>query len=174
MPVIAWSEFSWEAFATLAAGAMAVGAAIWVGRRQLKIADRQTEILGQQAAIAGLAVRTELFDRRMEVYEASWDLLMEIVRHAAEPPREAEQRFLRAKADAKMLFSAEIGAYLQAFWEDVIHFSAAHKECRRHYDRHGHYGPSLDAEHKRMDSLTARVDSMPEAFAKEMGFGGNF
>jgi hypothetical protein len=42
---IAWSELSWEAFATLATGVLAVAAAAWVGAGQLRLQRRQTELL---------------------------------------------------------------------------------------------------------------------------------
>ena len=44
-PPIYWNQFSWEAFATLATGILAVAAAAWVGYGQLKLQRRQTELL---------------------------------------------------------------------------------------------------------------------------------
>jgi hypothetical protein len=73
-----------------------------------------------------------------------------------------------------MLFSKDIDDYLQAFWEDVVHFSAAWRACRRHYDAHGTYGPSLDTEHFRLEKLGERLRTMPETFSREMGFDVEF
>jgi len=45
---IDWSSFGWDAFATLATGFAAVVAANFVGSRQVKITERQTDILDRQ------------------------------------------------------------------------------------------------------------------------------
>jgi hypothetical protein len=49
---IAWTQFSWEAFATLATGLAAVVAALVVGWRQTGIAGRQNDQLAQQSEYA--------------------------------------------------------------------------------------------------------------------------
>lgn len=53
---------SWEAFATLLTGLVAIAAAYLVGLRQAKILERQAEI-------EAIKVRVELFDRRMKIVE---------------------------------------------------------------------------------------------------------
>lgn len=53
---------SWEAFATLITGALAVGAAVWVGKRQ-------QEITAQQLENERLALRLDLFEKRYEFYD---------------------------------------------------------------------------------------------------------
>ncbi|MGA1809999.1 hypothetical protein VHN57_02350 [Sphingobium sp. WW5] len=60
--------FEWGDFATLATGAGAVAGAVWVGRIQTKISDRQTEILGHQVEIERISMRAELYDRRMKCF----------------------------------------------------------------------------------------------------------
>ena len=80
---IYWTEFSWEAFAALFTGVAAVGGAIYIGKRQTKIAERQTELLAQQAAsdlkLRQQTLRMELLERRADVLSKfrplkfSWD-----------------------------------------------------------------------------------------------------
>ena len=67
---IYWTEFSWESFAALFTGITAVGGAIYIGKRQTKIAERQTELLAQQAAsdlkLRQQTLRMELLERRAD------------------------------------------------------------------------------------------------------------
>ena len=59
---IAWCSLTWEAFATLLTGGLAVGAATVVGVRQLAISRRQI-------ALEEHKFRVDLFDERFAVYE---------------------------------------------------------------------------------------------------------
>lgn len=74
---IDWSGFSWEAFATLAAGLLgfiagggAIIGAVIVGRRQATILLEQTAIQARLSNIEELKLRTELFEDRFKVYVA--------------------------------------------------------------------------------------------------------
>ena len=49
---VAWCSFSWEAFATLTTGLLAVGGAIVIAKLQMHILTRQTEIADRQTDIA--------------------------------------------------------------------------------------------------------------------------
>lgn len=53
---------SWEAFATLVTGMLAVGAAVWVGLKQQNITAQQLEN-------EKLALKLELFEKRYEFYD---------------------------------------------------------------------------------------------------------
>lgn len=69
--MIYWTAFSSEAFATLATGVMAVGAALWVGWRQTGI-QRRLVLLDENN------LKVQLFDRRekciaeMREIHAAW------------------------------------------------------------------------------------------------------
>lgn len=72
---IDWTAFTWQAFATLCTGGMAVGSAFYIGLRQIGIASKQIDIAGRQAEISGqqsqtaqMALREKLFERRFEFY----------------------------------------------------------------------------------------------------------
>jgi hypothetical protein len=78
--VIDWAAFSWEAFATLATGLAAVGAAIIVGYRQIGLTSRQLDVLSEQAKLGEAAslrdhslkiqtLQLELLERRMSVVD---------------------------------------------------------------------------------------------------------
>ena len=77
---IAWKEFSWEAFATLATGLAAVAGATWVGLRQLRISQRLIETQQVQIDLASIAsdreyamqqqeFRLALFEKRFQILE---------------------------------------------------------------------------------------------------------
>jgi hypothetical protein len=93
---IAWTDFSWEAFATLATGIGAVVAAIVVGLRQAGISDRQSRILERQVGLDELKLRSDLFDRRFAVYEATRKFVGHIMAHASEPDQQTQSEFLVA------------------------------------------------------------------------------
>lgn len=77
---VAWDNFGWDAFATLATGIAAVSAATWVGLRQIRISDRQSSIQDAQRREQVAAAerdyllqkqefRLALFDKRFQVSE---------------------------------------------------------------------------------------------------------
>lgn len=71
IPDMKLAYLTWEGFATLTTGILAVGGAVYVGAKQAKIAKAQTEILSRQTDIGERAVRVDAFDRRMAVFKAS-------------------------------------------------------------------------------------------------------
>lgn len=68
--MIYWSHFSWEAFATLAAGLAAVGAAWWVGRNQLEIQRRQLTLIENDLKIQLLEKRSVCVDAMRQISNA--------------------------------------------------------------------------------------------------------
>ena len=141
MAQIYWEQFTWEAFATLTTGAAAVAGAVVIGLRQAKIADRQSKILSRQVALDELQLRSDLFDRRWAVYEATREFLGEIMRHAAEPNQEIQRKFLLAKNEAEFLFQPAVGERLQDVWERSCAFCAVKSVSDHLYQTTGTYGP---------------------------------
>lgn len=74
-PPIYWAEFTWDAFSTLFTGLAAVAAAYYLGKKQIQISAEQIKLSQKQIALSSETLKAELFDRRMEVYEASLDYL---------------------------------------------------------------------------------------------------
>lgn len=70
--------FEWGDFATLATGAGAVAGAVWVGRKQTKIAERQVEIMRRQIQLDENNLKSDMFERRLETYKVTVDFLMYI------------------------------------------------------------------------------------------------
>jgi len=70
---ILWSEFGWDAFATMFTGVLAVGGAFWVGRKQTQISAQQNNILGRQAD--AMAQQTEIMDRQAKTADRQTEIL---------------------------------------------------------------------------------------------------
>ena len=102
---IAWGEFSWESFSTLAAGGGAILGAVIVGIRQTKILDRQVNL-------ERMKLRVELFDRRIVVYEATIKWLQEFWRKGDAPEGAVQTEFVWAIEKSKFLFRPEISTTL--------------------------------------------------------------
>ena len=115
---VAWCSFSWEAFATLTTGLLAVGGAIVIAKlqmhiltRQTEIADRQTDIAAGQAELERVKLRSELFDRRAKVVHA-----FNADGHI--PLDERNTNFREAIAIADFLFRPAVAARLRV-WHDL-------------------------------------------------------
>jgi hypothetical protein len=113
MATIDWSGFSWEAFSTLVTGLAAVAAATFVGRRQTGIAAKQTTILDRQVALEELKLRSELFDRRFAIYEATHAFISEASFGDNEVTRQTYDRFKRATDQSIFLFDINI-------WQSLV------------------------------------------------------
>lgn len=102
-----------QAWATLAAGAMAVGAALFV-------ANKQNQVLRRQADIEALKVRSDLFNRRFATYEATAQMLAFPVNWEDETKR---SDFVLKVRESQFLFSrtvydemTEIFRWVQAWY----------------------------------------------------------
>jgi hypothetical protein len=159
--MIAWTEFDWPSFATLAAGAMAVVAATIVGVRQARIAARQTEILDRQGRLAEVALRNELFEKRYVVFERTRDFVMHIIHHAEVADGETRNDFLRALGEAAFLFRPQVHQKLDEIWRVAGDYAVLKAEMNSTFAREGHYG---DGNPQRNHDLFLRFP----AFAKEL------
>lgn len=171
--MIDWSAFTWEAFATLATGFLAVGAAIYVGRRQTGIAERQTRIQAEQVALADLTLRAGLFDRRLAVYRTTFDFVGHVVTHAERPTRELERSFLDARSQASFLFFDPVRQELKQIWDDVNAYTALKLVSAHLLKTEGHHGSSesIERTYELLTSLSARLDKLDVVFGKEMALG---
>ena len=99
--IIAWHEFDWQSFATLATGLSAVIAATLVGLRQTDIQHRQTKVQED-------ALRLELFEKRYLVFQKAEQFLREIVQEANDPKIETQHNFRVAIGESRFLFKPEV------------------------------------------------------------------
>lgn len=129
---IAWCSFTWEAFATLVTGVLAVGAAYWVGRRQ-------TEIQNRQANIQEAGLRSDLFDRRYRVFERTEQFIREIIQ-SDEPSPGTQRDFVLAIGESRFLFNESVKSGLDEIWKNSVEFHALNKVMEQSYLTQGHYG----------------------------------
>ncbi len=116
---IAAQTFPWEACATLVTGFLAVGGAVWVGKKQTHISMQQTEILKRQADVQHVAVQQALFDRRFAVHEATLALVEEAIRKRNFPD-ETDREFLTQREVARFLFTPKVVEKLDEIRNELI------------------------------------------------------
>jgi hypothetical protein len=119
MPAWELAPITWEAAATLTTGVLAVGAAIWVGHRQLAISDKQTVIADEMRNLEVIKIKSDLFDRRMEVYTATYEWLCYWYIEG-EVPLEAKTAFRLARRQSGFLFRPELAEELND-WSERAH-----------------------------------------------------
>jgi hypothetical protein len=169
MGIVDWASFSWEAFSTLFTGILAVGGAIYVGRRQVGISDRQSQILERQASLDALKYRSELFERRFEVYEATARYLGATLAQGDQPERDVERRFLVAMDASKFLFAPQVAQNLDAIWKECCAFFATKRVMESNYRQTGSYGEGMpDKELKQITALNDRFQKLSELFGDEL------
>jgi hypothetical protein len=122
---IYWSDFSWEAFATIWTALVAVAGAVWVGHRQ-------TRILEQQSKLTETNLRIQLLERRTACITTMQDVVAEWHREANLSP-ERFAAFQKAFNEAELLFSKKIATEMEAALGGL--FWAKHWQ-RRSYDYH--------------------------------------
>lgn len=163
--MIYWTGFTWEAFATLAAGLCAVLAALSVARRQTTIIDRQVRL-------QELTFRSSIFDRRGKVYNAIRLHIGFVIngRQANAQSLSAYEEFEIAMHTIRFLFSSTLSLEMSALKE----FSRVYSQRRlflyqsqveNSADDIARYSEEIDW---RLVELRRRYDLLPELFEKEM------
>jgi hypothetical protein len=99
--MIYWTQFDWPSFATLATGLAAVIGAVVIGLRQMRITERQN-------LVAEMALKAELFDRRLAVYAATNNFLRATIDETLDDEISFRERFQQQSAMARFLFRDEI------------------------------------------------------------------
>lgn len=155
---ICWSCFTWDAFATLLTGVLAVAGAVWVGLRQTKILDRQTRL-------ADLTFKSDLFEKRAAVFEATAEFLAEILRQAAYPDRDREVAFIHAMGQARFLFGAGVHDGLEEIRKRALNLAALKREMESTFAREGHYGDgNPDREYELLRWFDERFRTLTDLF----------
>ena len=163
--LIDWCAFTWEAFATLMTGFLAVGGAFLIGLRQMKIQAKQVEL-------QDLALRSDLFERRYSVYERVREFTILAMSIVENQDRETEQHFLIARGEAKFLFDDAVVSGVDEIWAKKCELDALTGEMNHIYATEGHYG--ADNPERKLVALNwfdKRLKSLPELF-HEMKLGG--
>jgi len=173
MPPMTFDYLSWEAFATLLTGALAVGAALIVGLRQTDIQTKQVVIQHRLADLEEMKLRQALFEARYQVYNASRKWLVATVKYGS-PPYSAKDlagaqkvvemkwadEFLDALDRSRFLFRPAVRDVLVKMWnagEDIIQADRA-----------------LERERTTQEQREKAADKHDEAFKYLSGLLGDF
>lgn len=139
---IAWCDFTWQAFATLTTGALAVGGATWIGLRQV--------------GIQNLKLRADLFDRRFRNYEAVRDFLNSVLSKPDEIDSLALSQFFVAQREARFLFGAKVCDGLSNIWTECGELNAISLEINSQYAQNGHAGVDLP---QKKQAIYTKIDT---------------
>ncbi len=161
---IDWSAFTWEAFATLATGLAAVAAAWSLGRRQILIQKQQVDLQAE-------SLRSDLFDRRYEVYEATESLIVSIVISDNHADNGVVGNFASAVRKSRLLFSQNVYNGLKEIFRRTNNFVQAKKLADRSYQKTGRYDDSkIQSQENECKWLEDQLRSLPDLFG-EMTLG---
>lgn len=108
-------KFTWEAFATLMTGGLAVAGAAWIGIKQVGITERQANITERQSDIAArqvklelLTLQSQLYDRRIVIFKAVKDYMAEQWGEKMEPDQAVSREFYLALESSAFLFGPDV------------------------------------------------------------------
>lgn len=198
MGEVHWNTFTWEAFATLFAGVLAfvagggaiIGAVI-VGKRQATILKEQADIQARQAQIAGraldieeLKVRTELFDDRFKVYQATREWLNFIVMYARLPgasgegvgpvegERELNAQFFQQLDRARFLFRPSVYERLRRVVDEGWAIRLNQRKALRATDDEAR-GRFVDAEDAAFNNVRQAHSELSAIFGEELNLSSH-
>jgi DNA repair exonuclease SbcCD ATPase subunit len=113
-------EIVWQAWATLAAGLIAVAGAVIIAKKQLEITSRQVETSNRQAEIqAGqlqlqqLSLKVAIFERRMRVFETALRYVARIQSNPSPVTQDETRDFYIAVSEARFLFTTPVYSKLK-------------------------------------------------------------
>jgi hypothetical protein len=99
--------------ATLLAAGAALGVTWRLGKGQLQIGEQQSTAARQQAELAAVRLRHDLFDRRFELFDTTRTFLIQDVYPQMNPTSDAIFIFARKTATAAFLVDRPLREYLE-------------------------------------------------------------
>jgi hypothetical protein len=108
--------------ATIIAACVAVYFTRQLGKGQLAIAKRQADIAAQQARLADVRLRHDLYDRRFAVYDAARMFFLREILPKNRVSDEALYVFVRGIADAVFIVDKNVTDYLQDMQKRILRF----------------------------------------------------
>jgi Zn-dependent oligopeptidase len=133
---IDFCAFTWEAFASLVTGIAAVSGAVWVGRKQVAIQEKQVELKTQ-------SLKSELFAKRLENYESVRDFMNSVLRTPDVIDDQLLNRFFVAQREARFLFSPNVYQRLDEIWNLCAKLNALALQLNHEIKDNAHAGVDL-------------------------------
>lgn len=171
---IDWSAFTWEAFATLTTGMLAVGGATYVGIKQTRISKRQNEILDRQTRLAEAEHRADLFERRLQTFEATADFVIHINEFPdSDPKHKVRMNLFAAKLrESQFLFKPHVFQALQEIWEKGNEFRADRAASMSNHKDGIRSEPDLERRLLEQPNwMFNRLDTLADVFRDDLDLG---
>lgn len=150
-------EIDWGAWATFFTGVAAVGAAIYVGRKQTKIQAQQTLIADRVASTEEARIRLEMFDKRYEFVE-TLDAFVKRVRSKRDEWTDEDTAFLDGARRAEFLFPRDLKQIIDDLWMDGAHYRDAAEDLTSPDDA------KREAAQENRKQIRLSLDASVEAF----------
>lgn len=136
--------FPWEALATLLTGFAAVIGAVYVGKRQTEIANRQNIILNQQTELERLKIRSDLYERRFHIFEVTQEYLRLSYNGQDFMDHPLGVEFKKVRDQATFLFDAEFSKYIEEIYKHVWQYHGLQLFVNSNAEK-GMGNPNMDA-----------------------------
>ncbi|SFK71710.1 hypothetical protein [Caulobacter sp. UNC279MFTsu5.1] len=158
-------SFTWEAFATLFTGLVAVAGAVVIGLRQ-------TQILGRQVALAEMDQRIALFERRFKIYDDANLFLNHMIAFAGFPPKPIEDRFRASALEARLLFPSKVHDDLWAIYKRALQYDVLKKKMAADFARDHQYAAD-DTDQELIENLwlNETLINLLDVFGDELKLG---
>jgi hypothetical protein len=145
-------------FATPLATVIAAGVAAWI---TFRFSSKQTEISQSQADIALDKLKFDLFERRMNTYDAIREVIGEIVRTGV-VTNQSSDAFIRAIDKVEFLFGAEVKSYLDNLYRIILQHHAVGATIESLPDPQRNR--AIDAQGERFEKISAFYVEFPKLF----------
>lgn len=178
-----FQDFPWDALSTLLAGVAAVLAAVYVGKRQMEIsrgqntildrqadiAHRQADILAKQVELESLKLRSDLFDRRFKVFEATEAYLFAAYNSEGLVGNPATRAFKKAREQAQFLFDDRVCEALNQMHNHGWQYEALQKFVEtRNEQGHGDPVNDLNAVMDAQSQIGRDMSSLAKVFGRHL------
>lgn len=156
-----------QAGAGLLTGVLAVGSAVLVARKQNVILARQTEL-------AAAALRSELFERRMDIYATATDFLIFLESYAKGGGEKEVAQLSVSVRESRFLFRPEVHDAMMEIWNQFQTFKIAKQDLTAGLVLYDTINPASVAEKLQIqisDVLKwrdGRLETLAEVFAPDL------
>jgi hypothetical protein len=181
LEVIDRRALDWSAFATLTGslatlftGLAAVAGAVWIGRRQVGISERQTmiqerqaDILKRQVQLQELTLNSELYDKRVTVYDAAVEYLTAAM--SGNPPnKEISNRFHHALAGSRFILRDEVHEQMRSIFTLAKRLEMMNRLLQRGQDTGNQESiqTAVDGQNNVLDQLVEHQKKLTETFSE--------
>lgn len=157
IPEMKFAYLSWEAVAAV----FAVAAATFVGFRQIALSEKlQT--------LQNLTLKEALFERRVVVYDATREMLHELI-VTAKFPETSFPNFVDQIDRAKLLFPRPVYERLRALQSEMADFGYVIDSMTSNYENGGSYGEVLvDQKWSTLNRMAILHGKLDEIFGDEI------